>query len=450
MRPTFKAMTFILPFLLTQALLGRGQPDSFPQASQGGVPFVVDGAAFRADSQGIRQEIYYSLPAASLTYLSGKVGGYRAVYTTEVVLEDSSGNPKGTNSWKSENDIASVSEAKSRQMHISNQVEFPLTPGSWKLAVTIRDSASGQAGLVLIPFRVAAFPAKGLAVSDLEFAADARPDTGSSMFTKNTYRVTPQPDHRFGGRLPFLYWYCELYNLSRPASGKGTFRIDYSILDSSGKAVQEVSGEVREKPGKSVVEVGGIPVAGLTSGKYRLRLVAHDLDSKTEAASEGTFEKAPLEMATSTALAAGSEAQAYYDQIQYLATPDTVKFYKGLSPQGRKQFLEDFWKRHDLAAFVEAMRYVDEHFSSGFKKGRQSDRGRVYLKYGKPDEVVSHPADEQYPAHEIWYYYTQGGKQFVFSDLAGYGNYEQIYSSVTGEPSNSKWQSLFDQTELHQ
>ena len=422
----------------------------FPQTSQGGVIFTVDGAMFRADSQSVRQEIYYSLPATSLTYNPTEGGRLRAAYTTEIALRDSSGNSRGINTWKSENLIASLAEAKERHQFVSNQVEFQLAPGIWQLAVAIRDSASGRAGEIHIPLRISVFPAQGLAVSALELSAEVHPDTGSSIFTKNGYRVTPQPDHLFGGRLPFLYWYFEIYNLSLPAAGsKGTFRLDYSVLDSSGKAVQEVSGEIREKPGRSVVEVGGIPVAGLLPGRYRLRLKAYDLDSKSEAVREETFEKLPLELAKAWPVAAGSGTEAYYDQIQYLTIPDTVKFYKGLSPEGKKQFLEEFWKRHDLNAFAANMKYVEEHFSSGFKKGPQTDRGRVFLKYGKPDEVVPHPADEQYPPHEIWFYYGQGGKQFVFSDLSGYGKFELVYSSVTGESSNPRWQTLFDPSDLH-
>lgn len=431
-------LSFLLGFLAL-ALPGTGHEGPFPYSSQGGVTFFLDGAAFRADSQSVRQEIYYSFPAATLTYLPGKFGGYRAVYTTEIVLRDSSGTSRGINSWKSENPISSLREAKEKQLIVSNQVEFRLAPGSWQLAVTIRDSASGRAGVAQIPFRVSAFPVRGLASSDLEFATEIRPDTTGSIFTKNTYRVIPRVDRLYGGRIsegsfPVLTWYCEIYNLQPlSASGKkGTFRIDYTVLDSSSKVVLEVPGENREKPGVTVVEVGAMNVAGLKPGKYRLMLKVYDLDSQTETFQEGTFEKLPLVLVKSSPVAVGLGAELYYEQIQYLTTPDTIKFLKGLSSEGRKHFLEDFWKRHDLNAFVANMEYVDEHFSSGFKKGHQTERGRVFLKYGKPDEIVPHPADEQYPPHEIWYYYGQGGKTFVFSDLKGYGKFELVYSNVPG------------------
>src|SRR5215212_10193061 len=67
----------------------------------------------------------------------------------------------------------------------------------------------------------------------------------------------------------------------------------------------------------------------------------------------------------------------------------------------REKFIEDFWNSRDLdpdtednefkQEFFERVAYANEHFSSG-KPGRLTDRGRTYIKFGKPDEIESHPA----------------------------------------------------------
>jgi GWxTD domain-containing protein len=51
--------------------------------------------------------------------------------------------------------------------------------------------------------------------------------------------------------------------------------------------------------------------------------------------------------------------------------------------------------------FYERVAYANEHFSSG-KAGRFTDRGRIYIKFGKPDDIDSHPAGGIYerPYHE--------------------------------------------------
>src|SRR5208337_4557486 len=39
--------------------------------------------------------------------------------------------------------------------------------------------------------------------------------------------------------------------------------------------------------------------------------------------------------------------------------------------------------------------YANEHFAAG-KPGWKTDRGRIYIAWGKPDEIDSHPAGGQY------------------------------------------------------
>jgi len=60
----------------------------------------------------------------------------------------------------------------------------------------------------------------------------------------------------------------------------------------------------------------------------------------------------------------------------------------------REKFIEDFWRSRDpdpdtvenefKEQFYERVAYANEHFSSG-KPGRMTDRGRIYIKFGKPD-----------------------------------------------------------------
>ena len=71
----------------------------------------------------------------------------------------------------------------------------------------------------------------------------------------------------------------------------------------------------------------------------------------------------------------------------------------------REKFIEIIWHKRDpdpdtaeneyREAYYERLAYVNEHSSSGIP-GYKTDRGRIYLKYGKPDEIDSHPAGGRY------------------------------------------------------
>lgn len=115
----------------------------------------------------------------------------------------------------------------------------------------------------------------------------------------------------------------------------------------------------------------------------------------------------------------------------------------------REKFIEDFWHSRDpdpdttenefKEQFFERVAYANEHFSSG-KPGRLTDRGRIYIKFGKPDEVESHPAGglyertpsegsgstSTYPFEKWFYRYlpnVRSGIELEFVDPTGSGEY---------------------------
>lgn len=115
----------------------------------------------------------------------------------------------------------------------------------------------------------------------------------------------------------------------------------------------------------------------------------------------------------------------------------------------REKFIEDFWNSRDpdpdteenefKEEYFERVTYANEHFSSGIA-GRLTDRGRVYIKFGKPDEIESHPAGGFYerPSYEgsgststypfeKWFYRNIGtvgsGIELEFVDPTGSGEY---------------------------
>jgi GWxTD domain-containing protein len=88
--------------------------------------------------------------------------------------------------------------------------------------------------------------------------------------------------------------------------------------------------------------------------------------------------------------------------VEPIISSDELKAWPKLqTDEEREQFIGEFWRRRDpdpdteeneyREAYYERIAYVNEHFASGIP-GYKTDRGRIYLKYGKPDDVESHPA----------------------------------------------------------
>jgi GWxTD domain-containing protein len=94
------------------------------------------------------------------------------------------------------------------------------------------------------------------------------------------------------------------------------------------------------------------------------------------------------------------------EEVGYIITDEERKAFKALaSDDERQSFIEQFWLRRDPTPDTEENEYREEHyrriayandrFASGIP-GWKTDRGRIYIEYGPPDEIESHPSGGTY------------------------------------------------------
>ncbi|HEV2913638.1 MAG TPA: GWxTD domain-containing protein [Pyrinomonadaceae bacterium] len=146
--------------------------------------------------------------------------------------------------------------------------------------------------------------------------------------------------------------------------------------------------------------------------------------------------------------------KAYKDWLEkdvaYIITDEEKKAFKKLqTDEEREQFIEIFWRRRDpdpdtdeneyREEYYERIAYANEHFASGIP-GWKTDRGRIYIMYGKADEIESHPTGGSYdrPSYhgggntttypfEVWFYRhlpgVGSGIEIEFVDPSGSGEY---------------------------
>src|SRR6516162_9745263 len=94
------------------------------------------------------------------------------------------------------------------------------------------------------------------------------------------------------------------------------------------------------------------------------------------------------------------------EDVIYIITPDERNAFLQLETnEEREQFIEQFWLRRssnpDLPdndfkeEHYRRIAYANEHYASGIP-GWKTDRGRMYIMWGPPDEVESHPTGGTY------------------------------------------------------
>ncbi len=120
------------------------------------------------------------------------------------------------------------------------------------------------------------------------------------------------------------------------------------------------------------------------------------------------------------------------EDVRWIITDQEMQAFKSLSnDEERDQFIENFWLRRNpnpdspeneyREEHYARIAYANEHFAAG-KPGWRTDRGHIYIAYGKPDNIDSHPSGGSYERpmeegggntstfpFEIWHYrYLEG------------------------------------------
>jgi len=128
----------------------------------------------------------------------------------------------------------------------------------------------------------------------------------------------------------------------------------------------------------------------------------------------------------------GSYKKWVDEDVHWIITDQELKAFKSLSnDEERDSFIEAFWQRRNpnpdspeneyREEHYRRIAYANEHFAAG-KPGWKTDRGMIYIKYGKPDDIESHPSGGMYDRpmaegggqtstfpFEIWHYrYLEG------------------------------------------
>ncbi|MDX2286661.1 MAG: GWxTD domain-containing protein [Bacteroidia bacterium] len=146
----------------------------------------------------------------------------------------------------------------------------------------------------------------------------------------------------------------------------------------------------------------------------------------------------------------------YLRTLIWRATEQEERFIQALGTyEQKKNFLYSFFEKRRSSPQQEVMAlwrghltaldYVNQHFKSVLREGWQTDRGRVFLQYGIPNDVERFPAQSAVIPHEIWRYNRLGSQSnivFVFYDPdVATNEYPLLHSNKYGELNNPRWRA---------
>ncbi len=419
------------------------------------VSLYLDFARFRYDDEKTLLEIYYFIAPRN-----AEVEGDR--WFKFNLKEEESGKVLATKTLRfafEKGDIEQDASTAKRGM-----LKSVLPEGKYVLELMQIDNRTEQVlDSIGYPLAVKTFNSDRVTLSDLEICSNIIPNSPNkdSDYHKNGMDVFPNPTRLFSLSSPRVYYYIEMYNLNKKQHDT-PYHVQVVIADKDGQ-IRFRKDYRRPRKYESLVERGAFDIRKLESGLYTLIFAVTDSSENYSVyRRENFFVVNPKAVAVKEEDdEEGFRKSEYYtlpesivdrmfEEAQYIATPDEIKIYQSLTNvQAKRKFMYDFWKKrtkHDpnfKDEYYERIEYANEHFSYAKTPGWKSDRGRIYILYGKPDQIDRYPSESNTLPYEIWFYYNiEGGVEFDFVDFSGFGDYKLVNSTKRNEYSDPNWRRL--------
>lgn len=376
-------------------------PGPLPWRMRGQVGFTVDAAAF-PDSAGHVLEVYVRIPPATLASLRRGDDGTSHVRLSLRLTNRFGGRPQEASQELTLDTADSASGLGKVVLH-----RFPVRPGGHRLRVRLDDLLSQKRGLGYIGRKVTESvtvegglivpgPDAGRDLSDPEFVWAYRPASQGSAFRRGDRATVPNPERLYGLLAQALH--AEF--VARSTSADRPWRWRARLLDGQGQAVAEQ--ESTQSAGAVCLARVALDVSTLPAGGY---------DLEVSASQEGDAKPVVRRSHCSIAWLASSwmlDPADIDDVAHFLLSAEEEELFARMHPGEREKFLDLFWRERDPTPgtaenearndFLGRVEHVNQNFyGPGRTRGMFSDMGRVFIRYGEPDEVLKQviPAGDQ-------------------------------------------------------
>jgi GWxTD domain-containing protein len=306
--------------------------------------------------------------------------------------------------------VPSFESTRSPNAVVLERRNFATPPGSYDIRVAVEDLDAQEESSASERITVPDHSKVPVGFADLELGVA---DSAGSF--------TPVPTRRLGLNVALLAARAVLFD-RRPGTWPRHYSFRHRIRDEHGDelltGVQDVTLQRSAEP---VVIRPEKPDLFLGSYVFEVELAEGQSKWRVERSFEVEESGPPR----------GKEFERMLEPLAYIAESGEIDHLRSLPPEQQANGWEEFWKRRDptpetsrneaMLEFFRRVHYAEEHFQ-GYGPGWRSDMGRIYIRYGPPDQVESRPATAQNPPLEIWYY-NRPYRRLIFEDREGFGRY---------------------------
>jgi GWxTD domain-containing protein len=348
-------------------------------------------------------------------------------------------------------------------------LEFPVSPGRYRLELTVEDSVSGTKLERAVDFEgfrtgpgasdLVISPRMRIAGAEDSVPINGELRRGNTIFTATAeVRLSPMGDRAR------LFYYLEAYS---ERADTGTLTLE--IRDPANAPVLQLPARpVQLGAGGGVIR-GQLDLTGLPSGAYEVRTSLALRDQTLVRTAPFTMGDLEAALAQENAARAerlesdegyfgemtGEQLDTAFAPLSYISTgEDRLSVWTPqLSVNAKRAFLVNFWRGRDQTlgtprneareAFYARIAEADRRFTDqqrGSRPGWRTDQGRIFIRNGEPTEILRRSQVGLSAPYQVWRYTAARDRWYVFMDRTNFGSYDLMGSNDPREPSRADWE----------
>lgn len=310
-----------------------------------------------------------------------------------------------------------------------------------------------------------------LYLSDIQLLNAFYPDSGNGPFNKNGYYLEPLPFGYYERQAVKLAFYAEIYHST---TLKTKYNVRYFIEKLEGNGLKSLisAGSQQKTPSDIDAVLVQMDISKVESGNYALTVELRSETNEVLLTRTVPFQRVnPFFNFDPANLTSEMLENQFVQQLQIEDLEYVMRAIGITVASTESEMLNDILKSKDEKAmryfifkhfvtldhnnpeaafnrYIDRANAVNARFQSGFRYGFESDRGRTFMRFGKPDDLVHVEDDPSAPPYEIWIYYNfpktaQQNVKFLFYNpsLAG-EDFILLHSNARGEIKNPKWERI--------
>lgn len=391
---------------------GLAQRSPLPGCSPTAPYFCVD-AGYFLDGDSHVIDVYFRVCNEGLQFIRAR-DGYSASADILVVLLDGKGRQIAGDTYRIKLRTDAYEGTTSIDSCETRVMSFKAAPGDFGMNITVYDGDSRRRSIL----------ETGMSIPDL----DERPNLSDIAFVSKSAgtkarrwkELEPKVKRVYSTADEEIYFYHEVYH----REGRDSVNVRFQVRDEHETPVYSFD---RVSVGTGTMKyLEKLASDTLSNGRYTLIAMLDEggdgdrvvRTKQFEVRTESFFFDRDVEQAVAL--------------LTYIAGGGFISEFEKADVEGRKRLWEQFWREKDPTPrtpknefYEEHLRrfiYANEKYAASLSEGWRTDRGRIYILYGDPDEIETYPMEIGRNPTEVWYYFNRG-RRFVFVDETGFGDF---------------------------